>query len=96
MVELQRSTAAPVTLEAGDPMSVDDKAFKEELDKAIDYAHKITAEKGEGSPEAAAAWDAVEEMRAEVSHQHQTPQKTGFDKYLEENPDAIEGLMYDT
>jgi hypothetical protein len=26
----------------------------------------------------------------------QKPKKTGFDQYLEENPDAIEGLMYDT
>lgn len=77
-------------------MSVDDKKFNEELEKAIDYAHKVTAEKGETSPEAAAAWDAVEEMRAEVSHQHAKPKKTGFDTYLEENPDAPEGLEYDT
>ncbi|MBD2426821.1 MAG: Calvin cycle protein CP12 [Spirulina sp.] len=77
-------------------MSVDSKEFNEELQKAIDYAHQVTAEKGETSPEAAAAWDAVEEMRAEVSHQHQKPKQTGFDKYLEENPEAIEGLMYDS
>jgi hypothetical protein len=77
-------------------MSVDSKEFSEELQKAIDYAHQVTAEKGETSPEAAAAWDVVEEMRAEVSHQHQEPKKSGFDKYLEENPEAIEGLMYDT
>jgi hypothetical protein len=77
-------------------MSVDSKEFNDELQKAIDYAHQITAEKGETSPEAAAAWDAVEEMRAEVSHQHQKPKLTGFDKYLEENPEALEGLMYDT
>lgn len=77
-------------------MSVDDKKFNEELEKAIDFAHQVTAEKGETSSEAAAAWDVVEEMRAEVSHQHQKPKKTGFDQYLEENPEAIEGLMYDT
>ncbi len=77
-------------------MSVDSKEFNEELQKAIDYAHQVTAEKGETSPEAAAAWDAVEEMRAEVSHQHQKPKQTGFDKYLEDNPEAIEGLMYDS
>ncbi|WP_017300542.1 Calvin cycle protein CP12 [Nodosilinea nodulosa] len=77
-------------------MSVDSKDFQDELQKAIDYAHQISAEKGETSSEAAAAWDVVEEMRAEVSHQHQKPKQTGFDKYLEENPDAPEGLMYDT
>jgi hypothetical protein len=38
----------------------------------------------------------VEEMRAEVSHQHQIPKKTGFDQYLEDNPEAPEGLIYDT
>jgi hypothetical protein len=31
-------------------MSVEDNKFNEELDKAIDYAHKVTAEKGETSP----------------------------------------------
>ncbi|HIK44007.1 MAG TPA: Calvin cycle protein CP12 [Leptolyngbyaceae cyanobacterium M65_K2018_010] len=77
-------------------MSVDSQKFNDELQQAIDYAHQVTAEKGETSPEAAAAWDAVEEMRAEVSHQHQKPKQSGFDKYLEENPEAIEGLMYDT
>ncbi|MGB3308598.1 MAG: Calvin cycle protein CP12 [Nodosilinea sp.] len=77
-------------------MSVDSKDFQNELQKAIDYAHQITTEKGETSSEAAAAWDVVEEMRAEVSHQHQKPQKTRFDQYLEDNPDAPEGLIYDT
>jgi hypothetical protein len=77
-------------------MSVDSKDFQDELQKAVDYAHQVTAEKGETSPEAAAAWDVVEEMRAEVSHQHQAPKKTNFDQYLEDNPEAPEGLMYDT
>jgi hypothetical protein len=27
-------------------MSIEDNKFNEELDKAIDYAHKVTAEKG--------------------------------------------------
>jgi hypothetical protein len=31
-------------------MSVEDKKFNDELEKAIDYAHKVTAEKGETSP----------------------------------------------
>ncbi|MFM7326911.1 MAG: Calvin cycle protein CP12 [Nodosilinea sp.] len=77
-------------------MSVDSKKFKEQLEAEIDYAHQVTAEKGETSPEAAVAWDVVEEMRAEVSHQHQGPKKTDFDRYLEKHPEAIEGLMYDT
>ncbi|MGF1570089.1 MAG: Calvin cycle protein CP12 [Nodosilinea sp.] len=77
-------------------MSTDNLAFNDELQQAIDYAHQVTAEKGSTSPEAAAAWDVVEEMQAEASHQQQQPKKTGFDQYLEDNPEAIEGLMYDT
>ncbi|XGB43864.1 MAG: Calvin cycle protein CP12 [Nodosilinea sp. LVE1205-7] len=77
-------------------MSVDSAKFNQELQAAIDYAHQVTDEKGGTSPEAAAAWDVVEEMRAEVSHQHQGPKKTAFDQYLEDHPEAIEGLMYDT
>ncbi len=77
-------------------MSVDDKKFQGELEKARDYARAICAEKGESSPECAAAWDAVEEMQAEVSHQHQGPKKTSFDQYLEENPDSPEARFYDS
>ncbi|HEY9887128.1 MAG TPA: Calvin cycle protein CP12 [Candidatus Obscuribacterales bacterium] len=76
-------------------MSVDSKEFHEELEKARAEARSICEEKGEGSPECAAAWDAVEEMQAEVSHQHQAPAPTNFDKYLEENPDAPEARMYE-
>ncbi|MEM6838374.1 MAG: Calvin cycle protein CP12 [Cyanobacteria bacterium P01_C01_bin.120] len=76
-------------------MSVDSKEFHEELEKARSYARSICAEKGESSAECAAAWDAVEEMQAEVSHQHQKPEKSNFDKYVEENPDAPEARIYE-
>ncbi|WP_225886630.1 Calvin cycle protein CP12 [Leptolyngbya sp. PCC 6406] len=76
-------------------MSVDNQQFQAELEKARDDARAICAEKGESSAECAAAWDAVEEMQAEVSHQHQQPKKTSFDQYLEENPDAPEARMYE-
>jgi hypothetical protein len=76
-------------------MSVDDKQFQAELEKAREYARAVCAEKGESSPECASAWDAVEEMQAEVSHQHQKPKQTSFDKYLEENPDAPEARIYE-
>ena len=76
-------------------MSVDSKEFHNELEKARAYARSVCAEKGEGSSECAAAWDAVEEMQAEVSHQHQMPEKSNFDKYVEDNPDAPEARMYE-
>ena len=76
-------------------MSVDSKEFHDELEKARAYARSICAEKGDGSPECASAWDAVEEMQAEVSHQHEKPAKSNFDQYLEDNPDAPEARMYE-
>ena len=76
-------------------MSVDSKQFHDELEKARAQARSICAEKGTESAECAAAWDAVEEMQAEVSHQHQEPEKSNFDQYLEENPDAPEARIYE-
>ncbi|MGP1385049.1 MAG: CP12 domain-containing protein [Thainema sp.] len=76
-------------------MSVDSTKFQAELDSAIAEAHRIQAEKGADSPECAAAWDAVEEMRAEVSHQHQASPTSNFQKYVDEHPDAPEARMYD-
>jgi hypothetical protein len=76
-------------------MSVDSKEFHDKLEKARADARAICAEKGESSSECAAAWDVVEEMQAEVSHQHQAPEKSSFDKYLEENPDAPEARIYE-
>ncbi|WP_088431613.1 Calvin cycle protein CP12 [Halomicronema hongdechloris] len=77
-------------------MSVDDTKFQQELENAVEYARQVCDQQGADSQACAVAWDTVEEMRAEVSHQHQTPAKTGFDQYLEDNPDAPEGLIYDT
>jgi len=76
-------------------MSVDSKEFHDKLEQARADARAICAEKGENSPDCAAAWDVVEEMQAEVSHQHQGPEKTNFDKYVEDNPEAPEARMYE-
>ena len=71
--------------------------FEGEIQKAIEEARSVCAAKGSTSKECAAAWDAVEELQAEAAHQQSKKlEKTGFDKYLEENPDAIEARMYDT
>ncbi len=48
------------------------------------------------SGECAAAWDAVEELQAEASHQRQDhPEKNNFEKYCDANPDAVECRIYD-
>jgi hypothetical protein len=48
------------------------------------------------SAECAAAWDAVEELQAEASHQReQEPEKSELDKFCDANPDADECRIYE-
>ncbi len=69
--------------------------IEDEIEAAREEARKICAEKGMTAPECAAAWDIVEELQAEASHQREARQKTAFQEYCEENPDALESRMYD-
>ncbi|HBE20452.1 MAG TPA: hypothetical protein DEG17_22850 [Cyanobacteria bacterium UBA11149] len=71
--------------------------LEEEIQKAVAEARAICKEKGSTSPECAAAWDIVEELRAELAHQRadKSISKTAFEQYCEENPDADEARMYD-
>lgn len=72
------------------------KQFESELEKAVKEARAICAEKGATSKECAAAWDAVEELQAEASHQRaMKPVKSAFEEYCEENPEADEARVYD-
>ena len=71
--------------------------LEERIQEAIDEARAICAEKGATSKECAAAWDIVEELEAEASHQKaERLEKSSFDLYCEENPDAAEARVYDT
>lgn len=70
--------------------------FEEQIQKAVEEARAICAEKGPTSKECAAAWDAVEELQAEASHQRaMKPTATAFEEYCQENPEAAEARMYD-
>jgi predicted transcriptional regulator len=70
--------------------------FEDKIQEAIENARTICAEKGSTSPECAAAWDAVEEMQAEAAHQRaQKVDKTAFEEYCEEYPEAFEARIYD-
>lgn len=70
--------------------------FKDKIQEAIENARAICAEKGPTSPECAAAWDAVEEMQAEAAHQRaQKVDKTAFEEYCDEYPEAFEARIYD-
>ncbi|ACK70489.1 protein of unknown function CP12 [Gloeothece citriformis PCC 7424] len=71
--------------------------LEDQIEKARNSARAICAEKGASSPECAAAWDVVEELQAELAHQRaKKPQKTYFEEYCEENPDAFEARMYES
>lgn len=66
------------------------------IQKAIAEARAICSSKGVTSKECAAAWDVVEELQAEAAHQRAKPiEKTAFEEYVEENPDAAEARSYD-
>jgi CBS domain-containing protein len=71
--------------------------LEQRIQDAIVQARAVCAEKGVNSPECAEAWDEVEELQAEAAHQRaEKYQKTAFEQYCEENPDALEARVYDT
>lgn len=71
--------------------------FESKIQDAIKNARATCAEKGPTSPECAAAWDAVEEMQAEAAHQRvRNLEKTAFELYCEEFPEAMESRIYDS
>jgi hypothetical protein len=70
------------------------------LEKAILAAiaeARLTCEQtGENSPNCAVAWDIVEELQAEKSHQEQALKyRTSLEEYCELHPEALECLIYD-
>lgn len=70
------------------------------IDKQIELerenARKECDVNGANSAECAAAWDAVEELQAEASHQRQSSKpKNALEKYCDDNPDALECRVYD-
>ena len=70
--------------------------LEQEIQKAIEQARAVCKEKGATSSDCAAAWDIVEELQAEASHQRGiSSPKTSFDQYVEDHPDAPEARMYD-
>ena len=63
------------------------------IKEAIAQARRLSQQ---GQAElAAVAWDEVEELLAETSHQH-AEAKTNFEQYCEDNPWARECRIYDT
>jgi hypothetical protein len=70
--------------------------IQEQIQKERDSARQVCSIEGANSSECAAAWDAVEELSAEASHQKQkTPKKSSLEIYCDDNPDALECRVYE-
>lgn len=69
--------------------------IQEQIQQELEQARTVCDTKGATSGECAAAWDAVEELQAEASHQKQSKQKNSLEQFCDDNPDAVECRVYD-
>lgn len=70
--------------------------IQNKIQEEIENARAACDATGSNSQECAAAWDAVEELQAEASHQRtKTPGKSSFEQYCDTNPEADECRVYD-
>ncbi|SKB15572.1 conserved hypothetical protein [Planktothrix sp. PCC 11201] len=69
--------------------------INELIEKELEEARTVCDVSGATSKECAAAWDAVEELQAEASHQKQEKPKSSFEVYCSDNPDAAECRLYE-
>ena len=69
--------------------------IKEKILEEVQQARETCETSGTGSKECAAAWDAVEELQAESSHQQQAKTKNSLEVYCDDNPDAAECRLYE-
>lgn len=70
--------------------------IQQQIEKERQEARAACEINGANSAECAAAWDAVEELQAEASHQRgKEPPKNSLQQYCEANPEADECRVYD-
>lgn len=70
--------------------------IQDKIQEELKQAREVCDVSGTNSAECAAAWDVVEELQAEASHQKQNePKKTSLEQYCEDNPDAVECRLYE-
>ncbi|MBW4488249.1 MAG: Calvin cycle protein CP12 [Trichocoleus desertorum ATA4-8-CV12] len=69
--------------------------IQKQIEQERDQARAVCDTSGSTSGECAAAWDAVEELQAEASHQRQSKQKNSLEQFCDDNPDAAECRVYD-
>lgn len=69
-----------------------------QIQEEREQARAVCDTNGANSQECAAAWDAVEELQAEASHQRsktESEKKTSLEQYCDANPEADECRIYD-
>ncbi|MBW4552186.1 MAG: Calvin cycle protein CP12 [Aphanocapsa sp. GSE-SYN-MK-11-07L] len=71
--------------------------IQEQIEQEREQARAVCDVKGGTSGECAAAWDAVEELQAEASHQRGDVEnvKNSLEQYCDDNPEAVECRIYD-
>ncbi|KAF3885457.1 MULTISPECIES: Calvin cycle protein CP12 [Nostocales] len=69
--------------------------IQDKIDQEVEQARATCDVTGSNSAECAAAWDAVEELQAEASHQRQAKRKTSLEQYCDANPEADECRVYE-
>lgn len=70
--------------------------IEKQIEAEREQARQVCSTEGAASGDCAAAWDAVEELQAEASHQRQKkPQKNSLEQFCEDNPDALECRVYE-
>lgn len=71
-------------------------SIEQAIQEALTQARAACAKQGATSSECAVAWDIVEELQAERSHQQVAKEhKNAFMRYCDENPEADECRIYD-
>ncbi len=70
--------------------------IEEKIEQELEAAREVCDVSGATSGACAAAWDAVEELQAEASHQRQQePKKNSLQQYCDDNPEAAECRLYE-
>lgn len=70
--------------------------IQEQIQQELKQAREVCDTQGSNSGDCAAAWDAVEELQAEASHQKgKQSGKNSLEKYCDDNPDADECRIYE-
>ncbi len=70
--------------------------IQEKIEQELANAREVCSTEGATAGQCAAAWDAVEELKAEAAHQQESlPKLTSLQQYCADNPDAVECRLYE-